>query len=115
MLYWELAHWKNVSDPWTQPQTYSGPYNGEGSMLYPGHAAGFEGAVPSLRLKAIRDSIEDYEYLAILQRQGKAEQARRITTELIGSYSAKYGPFMKRYVDSRAHDRARLALAELIK
>jgi len=118
LLYWNLAYWENVADPWTQPQTYfigRAPYNGEGSMLYPAHAAGFEGAVPSLRLKAIRDSIEDYEYLAILQRQGKAEQARKITSRLLGSYSAGYGPFMKRYVDSRAHERARLALAELIK
>ena len=31
-------------------------------------AIGYEGIAPSIRLKALRDSIEDYEYLTILER-----------------------------------------------
>jgi len=119
LLYWEMAHWPEVNDPWTEAVTFTnrisgGQYNGEGSLLYPGHAVGFDGAVPSIRLKAIRDSIEDYEYLAILERQGRRRQAEQITGQLIGQFSGKFGPFMKRYRDGRAHEQARLVLAELI-
>ena len=45
-------------------------YNGEGAPVYPGRPAGYDGIASSLRLKALRDSIEDYEYLAILERVG---------------------------------------------
>jgi hypothetical protein len=51
------------------------PYNGEGCLVYPGAAVGVDGPVAGLRLKAIRDSIEDYEYLAILERRGMAKEA----------------------------------------
>ena len=50
-----------VDDPWTEPGTYdlrereNGPlYSGEGSLLYPGRDAGYEGVGASLRLKALR-------------------------------------------------------------
>ena len=55
-------------------------YNGEGNLLYPGRAVGYDGIAPSLRLKALRDGIEDYEYLAILQRAGKADEAERTSS-----------------------------------
>jgi hypothetical protein len=82
MLYWSTVHWKDSPDPWVNPETYgetSGSerlhYNGEGSLLYPGKAIGYEGPVASLRLKALRDGIEDYEYIALLRKGGKSAQA----------------------------------------
>jgi len=45
----------------------------EGSLLYPGIDAGVEGFITSIRLKQIREGLEDYEYLTILaQRRGRA-------------------------------------------
>jgi hypothetical protein len=45
----------------------------EGSLLYPGVDAGVQGLVASIRLKEIREGLEDYEYLRILtERRGKA-------------------------------------------
>ena len=37
--------------------------NGDGTLIYPGP----DGAIPSLRLKLIRDGIDDYEYLTMLR------------------------------------------------
>ncbi len=71
--YWSPVSWgKNVRRtgkgpmwpdvPW-DPNTF-GRYNGDGYLLYPG-----PGGVPypSIRLKALRDGLEDYEYLWLLR------------------------------------------------
>lgn len=61
--------WPNV--PW-DPNTF-GNYNGDGQLLYPG-ADGIP--YPSIRLKALRDGFEDYEYLWLLNELvTKAESA----------------------------------------
>lgn len=94
LLYWGgMSYWNDVDDPWTEPGTLdrrdSNPallYNGEGSLVYPGRAVGYDGIAPSLRLKALRDSIEDYEYLAILERLGLAAEAQQIVHPLAGSW-----------------------------
>jgi hypothetical protein len=115
LLYWgDMSFWSHVEDPWTDPKTYNlkkegkGPlYNGEGSFLYPARAVGYEGIAPSLRLKALRDSIEDYEYLAILDKLGKAADAEKIVLPLAESFF-RWNP------DPGAYDEARAKLAELI-
>jgi hypothetical protein len=71
--YWSPVSWgKNVRRtgegpmwpdvPW-DPNTF-GRYNGDGYLLYPG--PGGE-PYPSIRLKALRDGFEDYEYLWLLR------------------------------------------------
>ncbi len=115
LLYWgSMSVWNIVDDPWTEPGTYdlrkreNGPlYNGEGSLLYPGRDAGYEGVVASLRLKALRDSIEDYEYFAILERLGRTAEAEKIVLPLAGS-------FFQWNADPKAYDEARARLAALI-
>ena len=64
LLYWGgMSYWSDVDDPWTDPGTLDRRdrrkellYNGEGSLVYPGRAVGYEGIAPSLRLKALRDA-----------------------------------------------------------
>lgn len=116
LLYWGgMSYWRQVDDPWTDPKTLDRRgadgrgqlYNGEGSIVYPGRAAGYEGIAPSLRLKALRDSIEDFEYLAILERAGRAEDARKIVLPLAES-SFKWSR------DPAAWQKARRRLAALI-
>jgi hypothetical protein len=76
-----MSYWGPVEDPY-----YAGNgalqqgkkgicFYGEGSLVYPGRAAGYDGIVPTIRLKALRDAIEDYDYLAILEHLGKAAEA----------------------------------------
>jgi hypothetical protein len=76
LLYWATNHWLYTPDVWTDPATYGTggvQYNGEGLLIYPGEMAtvGFEGPVPSMRLKWLRDGMEDYDYLQLLKEQGE--------------------------------------------
>jgi hypothetical protein len=114
LLYWGgMSYWRQVDDPWTDPKTYCprGPnqapiFNGEGTIVYPGRAAGYDGIAPSLRLKALRDAIEDYEYLAILQRRGLAADAEKVVLPLAGSW-------FRWETDPATYATARAKLAEM--
>ncbi len=68
---------------------------------------GDDGIVCSLRLKALRDAIEDYEYLAILDRLGKRAEAMEIVLGLAPSWF-QWEPDPGKYLEARAK------LAELI-
>ncbi|MBN2476994.1 MAG: DUF4091 domain-containing protein [Pirellulales bacterium] len=115
LLYWGgMSFWNQVDDPWTDPWTYGHRdrdpelvFNGEGTLVYPGRAAGYDGIAPSLRLKALRDAIEDYEYLAILERMGLAQEAEAVILPLAGSW-------FQWETEPAAYEKARARLAELI-
>ncbi|MBL7153220.1 MAG: DUF4091 domain-containing protein [Phycisphaerae bacterium] len=111
LLYWGgMSYWRQTPDPWTDPWTYGREklvYNGEGTIVYPGRAVGYDGIVPSLRLKALRDSIEDYEYMAILERKGLADEARKVIMPLAGSW-------FEWEADPAEYEKARAKLAEMI-
>jgi hypothetical protein len=64
LLYWSTTYWPD--DPWINPVGWR--YPGDGILFYPGKPIGFDGPVASVRLKAIRDGMEDYEYLQLLAR-----------------------------------------------
>ena len=82
--YWSPVSWgRNVRRsgkgpmwpevPW-DPNTF-GRYNGDGYLLYPGPKGV---PYPSIRLKALRDGFEDYEYLWLLRELvRKAEAAAK--------------------------------------
>ena len=66
------------SDPWRDVFAHGG--NGDGTLFYPGTPERIGGSthvpVESLRLKLIREGLEDYEYLALLERSGAGSAAR---------------------------------------
>ena len=68
LLYWRVDKWG--SDPWNNVNnagTYSSSnYPGEGMLVYPGQPVGVKGVVASMRLKWLRDGVEDYDYVQIL-------------------------------------------------
>jgi len=105
LLYWGgMCYWEQVEDPWAEAWTYGRPrlvYNGEGTLTYPARAVGYDGIVPSIRLKALRDSVEDYEYMAILERLGLADKAQQVVEPLAGSWF-KWEPDPARYGAARA-------------
>jgi len=68
---------------------------------------GYDGIAPSLRLKALRDAIEDYEYLAILERLGLASEAEKVVLPLAGSW-------FQWEADLTAYQKTRAKLAEMI-
>jgi len=73
LLYWTVVFWP-VGDTWMNPLTYK-EYNGEGTLFYPGADIGYDGPVASMRLKALRDGLEDYEYLVLAGDAGAAKAA----------------------------------------
>jgi hypothetical protein len=119
LLYWGgMSYWRQTEDPWKIAPYYTGSgrpqegekgiiFYGEGSLVYPAHDVGYDGVVPTIRLKALRDSIQDYEYLTILQRQGKEAAAQKIVRSLTES-------FFQWDRDPVAYQKARDALAALI-
>lgn len=115
ILYWGgMSFWQQVEDPWTDPKTLDrrvgskgALYNGEGTLVYPGRAVGYDGIAPSLRLKALRDAIQDYEYMAILDRAGKRDQAEKIVLPLAKSW-------FEWNEDPTVYEQARTQLTEAI-
>lgn len=75
ILYWSTMCWTTLGiDPWVNPATYR-TYNGEGSLIYPGKPAGIAGPIGSMRLKVFRDSVEDFDYLKLLESLTSRDQA----------------------------------------
>jgi hypothetical protein len=88
LLYSRVDTWTN--DPWNNvdflnPDPYSEKpehYPGEGMLIYPGKQVGISGAAPSMRLKWVREGVEDYEYIEILKRAGYQEWAMKAVHEV---------------------------------
>ena len=80
LLYWRIDRW--TSDPWNNVNNTgafsSANYPGEGMLVYPGEQVGVKGVVASMRLKWLRDGVEDYEYIQILKNLGKEDVALKI-------------------------------------
>ncbi len=86
LLYWSAVHWSDPErDVWTDPG-FRNRYNGEGYLLYPGTEAGIPGPVPSLRLKALRDGLEDYAYFSLLAGLGDADFVEKETAKVAHSW-----------------------------
>ena len=78
LLYWQVDRWKD--DPWNEVDNIgdfgSENYPGEGMLLYPGAAVGLHRTgVPSIRLKWLRDGVDDFDYVELLKRRGEGEWA----------------------------------------
>ncbi len=71
-------------DPWKDVYMFGG--NGDGTLFYPGTPGHIGGAadipVESIRLKLIREGLEDYEYLALCERSGLRDLAWKSVTTL---------------------------------
>jgi hypothetical protein len=84
LLYWRVDKWN--SDPWNNVNnagTYSSAnYPGEGMLVYPGKDVGVPGVVASMRLKWLRDGVEDYDYVQILKEYGKSDLAMEIVKSI---------------------------------
>jgi hypothetical protein len=107
-LYNSVNFWYN-GDPWENSLTntkYPGVY-GEAVLVYPGARLGIDGPVSSLRLEAMRDGIEDFEYLTMLE-------------EKLGTSAAKkYISMVSESVTTYTHDgdvfaNARIALGDAV-
>jgi hypothetical protein len=73
LLYWTTVCWTSPQrNPWDSPG-FRINFNGEGMLFYPGEDAGIDGPITTIRLKNLRDGMEDYEYFVLLEKaKGKA-------------------------------------------
>jgi hypothetical protein len=88
LLYWHVNLWPD-SPPlqtddtfltaWEAENAYRMP--GDGQLLYPGA----DGPLPSIRLANIRDGVEDYEWLMLLEQRNGRAAAEAVTAGLIRS------------------------------
>ncbi len=83
LLYWRMDLW--TKDPWHDIQTYDFKpdyyFPGEGMLFYPGEEVGIQGVVPSMRLKWLRDGVEDYEYVQILKGLNRQDWAIKVARQ----------------------------------
>jgi hypothetical protein len=77
-LYFDTVHAMGVADAWENVFFFGG--NGDGTFFYPGTPERVGGKRPtpieSLRLKHLRDGLEDYEYFTLLASLGDAALAQ---------------------------------------
>jgi hypothetical protein len=103
ILYWAANFWNQTPDPWLDPVTYisgfdcSGGWvlNGEGSLIYPGDRTkrytgqpDVTGPVSSIRLELLREGIEDYEYIWMLEDLGDKNFAETTVSNMVVDVSA---------------------------
>ncbi len=72
LLYWRVDFWLN--NPWTNIDNVghfsTNDYPGDGTLVYPGAQVGITSVAPSIRLKWIRDGVDDYDYIQLLKNAG---------------------------------------------
>lgn len=92
LSYWETSHWPEGHDVWANNETYPHAetnYNGDGFLIYPAHLAmhGREGPVASIRLKWLRESMDDHDYIQLLTDRGFKNTA----LDLSATFSRGFG------------------------
>jgi Domain of unknown function (DUF4091) len=79
-LYYETTQAYYNGSPWENQYNFGG--TGDGNLFYPGTIARIGGQteipIESLRMKLIRDGMEDFELLAVAYRVGLGDQAMQI-------------------------------------
>ncbi|NSW54516.1 MAG: DUF4091 domain-containing protein [Armatimonadetes bacterium] len=111
LLYWQTTWWEgNIPqggsdaaanpDSWVTASHKVFKVNGDGHLLYPGAE---KEPVPSIRLAVIRDGIEDYDYLALLQAKLGEARVPQLSKD---RYEAllEVGPEISRSLTSFASD-----------
>ncbi|HUP24286.1 MAG TPA: glycoside hydrolase domain-containing protein [Thermoanaerobaculia bacterium] len=87
LYYNTVEAYNSERSPWDDQYLHGG--NGDGTLFYPGTPDRIGGRthipIESVRLKLIREGLEDYEYLVLLERSGNAELARREVAKLARS------------------------------
>lgn len=94
-LYFDVNYAYGNSDPWVTQLHFGG--NGDGNLYYPGRPDKIGGTahipIESIRLKQIRDGLEDYEYLRLLeQKVGRAAVLSLIGPVITNTYGYTTSP-----------------------
>lgn len=113
LLYWSTV--TTVMEPWSNP-AFAHPrhYNGGGFLFYPGAPCGIDGPIASMRMKNLRDGMEDYEYFVILEKLAAPQgvlRSKKAVKEIVDAIAPNWWNFTK---DPNKFLAARERLAEQI-
>jgi hypothetical protein len=90
LLYWRADLWLS-GDPWNQVDNAghfsSADYPGEAMLIYPGATVGSSAVAPSMRLKWLRDGVDDYDYVELLKAAGQGAWALGVVQPLAPNWS----------------------------
>jgi Glycoside hydrolase 123, catalytic domain/Glycoside hydrolase 123 N-terminal domain len=93
-LYWDTVYAYNGTDAWTDQWDFGG--NGDGTLFYPGTPAKIGGQtdipVASIRLKMIREGMEDYEYLLLAAQKAPDAVAAIVSGLFPAAYQTEQDP-----------------------
>ncbi len=94
-LYFNTDEAYGKKDPWKDINLFGG--NGDGTLFYPGtpDVIGGKSHIPieSIRLKLIREGLEDYEYLVMLSKLAGSKSAGELVNGLIrNTYDFDHDP-----------------------
>jgi hypothetical protein len=92
---WAYKGITGQNDPWNNQYYFFG--NGDGTLFYPGRPDKIGGIhhipIESIRLKMIREGMEDYEYMKRLQQLGEESYARQQVDQVItNTYTFTHDP-----------------------
>ena len=116
---WEFD-W-NAYAAWYEPENFKDDhrvYNGSGQLIYRGAVMGYRNPIASIRLKAQRRGLQDYEYFWLLaEKRGKRDAADRAVNEIV--YKRPFGVTAMRDTevwknDPDEWDRTRIGLGEML-
>ncbi|MGA8598549.1 MAG: glycoside hydrolase domain-containing protein [Bryobacteraceae bacterium] len=107
LLYWQVDRWS--SDPWNNVFMIDDGESlpGEGELVYPGSTVGILGVAPSMRLKWLRDGVDDYDYIQLLKQAGYGDWAMQI----VRSIAPDWTNWTR---DTNALEAARLRLGQML-
>lgn len=108
LLYWSTNFWSNdgngTQDPWTDMATVKmidKTVYGDGSLLYPGKKIGHDGPLPSLRLKLIRQGLQDYEYIQLASERAGRPKTDDVVNSQVESWTV-FQKFPERLEDAKS-------------
>jgi hypothetical protein len=103
--YWNATDWVdwNTDKPFSDPYSFSAREDqGKSLLLYPGSKFGYDGPIPSIRFKAIRRGLQDFEYLKIIEAKGlksHTELVEMMDRELLGPSANGYAALRRTIFD----------------
>lgn len=122
-IYWNLCYYskqgRNVKtgrDIWHDPMTWVN-CAGDGALLYPGIDYGMKEPIPTLRLKSIEASNEEYEYLYMIDQKvneyNEANSTNLVSRELLNKYLKQLYKEVTPYLDTQVFEEVRLDLLKI--
>ncbi|MBO7503610.1 MAG: DUF4091 domain-containing protein [Clostridia bacterium] len=83
LLYWGVNVWK--VNYWDNTTNWPGPAQGDGNLIYSGYKFRIFEPVSSIRLEGVRDGIEDYQMLCMLEKKLGTEAVQNLISKITTS------------------------------